>query len=188
MTAPYPHGVSRPAPIARLVTLTVCVLAIGASVAWLYYSMRAVMDVGGTCAEGGPYVIETHCPEGSVLFTTVSVPLWFAGVFIGMFAGATLRAPTPILPAWFLLFGALGWNFLDYAFAGDGPVEAGWLICGIAFELMALPALGIWIMARTARGKITDGPSSGLQWTLFYVAAIAIGLWLGHISYFAWTS
>ena len=39
-----------------------------------------------------------------------------------------------------LLFGSLGWNFLEYAFAEDGIVM-GWLIPGIMFELMALPAL-----------------------------------------------
>lgn len=177
----------RRTPIGRLVILTACILAIGVSVAWLYFSMRAVMDVGGMCAEGGPYVIETHCPKGSALFTTISVPLWFAGVFIGLFAGASMRAPTPILPAWFLLFGLLGWNFLDYAFAVPGGVELSWLVCGIVFELMALPALAIWLWSRFRTGSITDGPSSGLQWTLFYIAALGIGLWLGQFTYNAWT-
>lgn len=176
----------RRVPVGRLVLLAACILAIGVAVAWLYFAMRAVMDVGGMCAEGGPYVIETHCPEGSTLFTTISVPLWFAGVFIGLFAGASIQAPTPILPAWFLLFGALGWNFLDYAFMGDG-IEVSWLVCGIVFELMALPALVIWLIGRFRAGQITDGPSSGLQWTLFYVATLAVGVWLGQLSYTAWT-
>lgn len=172
-------------PVGRLILLTACILTVGLSVEWLYNSMRAVMDVGGMCAEGGPYAIETHCPKGSTLFTTISVPLWFAGVFVGLFAGASMRAPAPILPAWFLLFGLLGWNFLDHAFMGEG-IDVSWLICGIVFELMALPALAIWLIGRFRAGQITDGPSSGLQWTLFYVATLAVGLWLGQLTYNAW--
>jgi len=30
----------------------------------VYLSMRSVMDVGGFCAEGGPFEIETHCSQG----------------------------------------------------------------------------------------------------------------------------
>ena len=43
----------------------------------IFLSMRAVMDIGGFCAEGGPYVIETHCPDG--------VPLLLVGGIFGLF-------------------------------------------------------------------------------------------------------
>ena len=31
---------------------------------WLYLGMRRVMEVGGACADGGPYVSAQPCPEG----------------------------------------------------------------------------------------------------------------------------
>lgn len=186
MTA-HPSEIRQP-PYLRLSVLSLCVLTIGLAVAWLYYPMRAVLDVGGYCAEGGPYVIETHCPAGSTLFLTLGVPLWFAGAFVGLFAAATISAPTPIVPGWGLLFGALGWNFLDYAF-GDpgGHIEASWLICGIMFWAMALPAVVIFVGGRLIGRQITDAPGTGLGWVGAYVGLMAVGWWLGTVLIHAWT-
>ena len=50
----------------------------------VFLAMRAVMDVGGFCAEGGPYVIETHCPEG--------VPLVLIGGIFGLLTSARLSS------------------------------------------------------------------------------------------------
>jgi hypothetical protein len=165
-----------------------CLLLLGISVAWVYYPMRAVMDVGGFCAEGGPYVIETHCPEGVTTFLTLGVPLWFAGAFAGLFVAATLAAPQPIFPGWALLFGALGWNFFDYAFHADpsGAIVGSWLVCGIVFWLMALPALVIFVGGRLIARKISvtshsgvGTPRSGMGWVGVYIALLAVGWWLG---------
>jgi hypothetical protein len=181
--------VKRP-PYVRVAVLSVCVLLIGLSVAWLYFPMRAVLSVGGYCAEGGPYVIETHCPEGSTLFLMLGVPLWFAGVFIGLFIAATLSAPQPIFAGWALLFGALGWNFMDYAFNADpsGGVVASWLVCGIVFWLMALPGLVILVAGRfTAGREMTDASGSGWVWLGLYVALLVVGWWLGTVTINAWS-
>ena len=179
MGSPHPAEVRRP-PYVRLAVLGVCLIVLGLSVAWLYYPMRAVMDVGGYCAEGGPYVIETHCPAGSTLFITLGVPLWFAGAFIGLFAAATLSAPTPIMPGWALLFGALGWNFVDYAVNADpSGIVVSWLVCGIVFWIMALPALAIFVGGRLIRRQVTDSPGSGLGWVGVYLPLMALGWWLG---------
>jgi len=167
-------------PYGRIAVVCLCVLALGLSVAWLYYPMRAVMDVGGYCAEGGPYVIETHCPDGSTLFLTLGVPLWFAGAFVGLLA-ATISAPQPIFPGWALLFGALGWNFLDYAFHADpaGGIVGSWLVCGIVFWLMALPAVAMFVGGRLMPRKITDARGSGWGWVGAYIALLTAGWWLG---------
>lgn len=178
------------APYVRMAVLSVCVLLIGLSVAWLYFPMRAVLDVGGYCAEGGPYVIETHCPEGSTLFLTLGVPLWFAGVFIGLFVAATLSAPQPIFAGWALLFGALGWNFVDYTFNADpsGRIVASWLVCGIVFWVMALPALVILVGGRFVAGReMTDTSGSGWGWVGAYVALLALGWWLGSVTLQTWS-
>ena len=47
----------------------------------LYYCMRAVMEIGGSCASGGPYVVARPCPSGVGWMTPVSI---FAGLaFLG---------------------------------------------------------------------------------------------------------
>jgi hypothetical protein len=170
--------------------LSICLLLVGLAVAWLYFPMRAVMDVGGYCAEGGPYVIETHCPEGSTTFLMLGVPLWFAGAFIGLFIAASLSAPQPIFAGWALLFGALGWNFMDYAFNADpaGGVVTSWLVCGIVFWLMALPALVILLAGRFFAGRtVADGGGSGLAWVGAYLVLMATGWWLGSVTLHAWS-
>lgn len=185
----HPAEVKKP-PYVRMTVLSVCLLLIGLSVAWLYFPMRAVLDVGGYCAEGGPYVIETHCPEGSTLFLMLGVPLWFAGVFTGLFVAATLSAPQPIFAGWALLFGALGWNFMDFAFNADpsGAVVASWLVCGIVFWLMALPAVAILVGGRfVAAREVTDASGSGWGWLGAYVVLLAFGWWLGSVTLQTWS-
>ena len=103
--------------------------------------MRAVMDIGGACADGGPYVPAQPCPDGAT-------PALFLGIF-GVFGFGALGAVygsrvggygwVPLL-GWTALFATLGWNFLDYGLVnppeGQGIVW-GWLIPGILFEVMA---------------------------------------------------
>lgn len=122
----------------------------------VFLGMRALMDVGGFCAEGGPYVIETHCPEG--------VPLLLIGGIFGLFGfggltawkGSVIGEPygALVLLAWPALFLSLGWNFLEYAInppVGEGIVW-GWLIPGVLFMLMGgVPLVGLLPMSHTGR-------------------------------------
>jgi hypothetical protein len=127
-------------------------IAIGSmSITLLFLGMRAVMDVGGACADGGPYVTAQPCPTG--------VPVAMLAAMLGLFAAAGLimwfgsriggMAPAVVALGWPVLFIALGWNFLDYAFhAPDGepgPVW-GWLIPGVLFILIgAAPVVvAVW--------------------------------------------
>lgn len=183
----HPAEVKRP-PVIRVSVVALCLVAMGVGVAWLYWPMRAVLDVGGVCAEGGPYVIETPCPEGSTLFLTLGIPLWMAGVFIGLLA-ATIPAPLPVFPGWALIFGALGWNFLDYGLHADpsGKVVASWIVCAIVFWLMALPAAAIFLGGPFFRRTIADSAGSGFIWVATYVVLLGIGWWLGSVSLHAWS-
>ena len=118
------------------------------SIALLFIEMRAVLDVGGSCADGGPYVSRQPCPQGTWLmflamfggFGWGALAFW-AGQSIGGRYGAV-----PFL-AWPALFCTLGFNFLQYGVAppGGGGVELGFLIPGILFELVGgIPlALGL---------------------------------------------
>ena len=40
-------------------------LVLAITLTWTFFSMRAVMNVGGSCADGGPYVSAQPCPDGS---------------------------------------------------------------------------------------------------------------------------
>jgi hypothetical protein len=142
--------------IADLALYLVGVAGLAACLTLVFLGMRAVMDVGGFCAEGGPYVIETHCPEG--------VPLVMIGGVFGLFGFGGLTAwkgsmigssyGTLVLLAWPALFISLGWNFLEYAIwppGGEGIV-LGWLIPGVIFVLMGgLPLLAFLRIGRPGR-------------------------------------
>ncbi|MEX2548274.1 MAG: SHOCT domain-containing protein [Chloroflexota bacterium] len=134
----------------------------------VFLAMRAVMDVGGFCAEGGPYVIETHCPEG--------VPLVLIGGIFGLFGfgglmawkGSIVGEPygALVLLAWPALFLSLGWNFVEYALnppPGEGIVW-GWLIPGVLFVLMGgVPLIALLPLSNSGRvGDARARLSTGL--------------------------
>ena len=129
-----------PTPYRPLAILLSCVLVLAVALTWAYLAMRAVMDVGGTCAEGGPYEIAQPCPDGAWMIS-VAIPVLIAAAMLGSYVAFRLTAPNLLVPMWTVLFGTLGWNFLEYGFSDDGPVW-GWIVCGAMFELMALPGAG----------------------------------------------
>lgn len=173
--------------MARISGLGVAVVLIGIALAWTYLGMRAVMDIGGACATGGPYVPVQPCPEDATTLLSVGIPLLLLATFAASGIALWIKAPTLLLLMWFLLFGSLGWNFLEYALAED-DVVMGWLIPGIMFELMAFPALLLWFGASWLRAFVTERPvTGGLRWKLVYLALIAVGAWLGMLSFDAWT-
>jgi hypothetical protein len=108
----------------------------------LFLGMRAVMDIGGYCAEGGPFEIRQTCPDG--------VPglflggLWGGIIFCGIYVWQTIKHEVPSFLAlvWPALFLSLGWNFWEYGLNPPAPPgeEAGivwsWIICGVVFFLM----------------------------------------------------
>ena len=127
--------------------LTACITLV-----WL--SMRAVMNVGGACADGGPYVSAQPCPEGVALAMIAGVFGLFGFGALGLWAGAVVGGGWVGLPllAWPGLFLSLGWTFLEFGVAppegfGAGP-EWGWLIPGVLFVLMGGAPLVLGFMAR----------------------------------------
>jgi hypothetical protein len=155
--------VNRRFDLIDLLLYAVGVAGLAMSLTLVFLSMRAVMDVGGFCADGGPFVIETHCPEG--------VPLLITGGILGLFLfgglmawkGSVIGGPYGglVLLAWPVLFLSLGWNFLEYAFNPPGPpgqgIVWGWLIPGVLFMLMGglplLTLLPIGNSGRSARAR-----------------------------------
>ena len=165
-------------PLVRISVLVVSVALVALTITWTYLGMRAVMDIGGACATGGPYVPVQPCPEGASVMLSRRHPGAPAGDLRRHRRRAvTIKAPTLLLPMWVLLFGSLGWNFLEYAFKGDGVV-IGWLVCGIVFELMALPAAALLGRVRRLRRSPASGTTSrrGRWWLAVRRPSVAVGL------------
>jgi hypothetical protein len=166
-------------PRVTLPAIVASVMVLGLTVAWAFLSMRVVMDVGGSCADGGPYVSAQSCPGGAG-FIGIAIPLMLVAAFVGSFAAATQSAPNLLVPMWIVLFLSLGWNFLEYGLRGSGGGSAGWVVCGVVFWLMGLPAL---FFLRSG----SDGQRQDARWWPVYVVAGAIGAVLGVVSFDALT-
>ncbi|MDX6278406.1 MAG: hypothetical protein QOJ72_2534 [Nocardioidaceae bacterium] len=175
-------------PAALLAVLISGVVVLAICLTWTYLSMRAVMDVGGSCADGGPYVSAQPCPAGAG-FVGIAIPLGVVAGLAASVAAVNLAAPSLVLGAWAALFGTLGWNFFDYAFSYPGGTDPGFLVCGIVFWLMALPALLIMLIPRFAKlgAKMGGGEShSTALWWGIYAGLGVIGTALGVWSFYAW--
>lgn len=140
---------------ADLVRYLVAIAALAACLTILWASMRAVMDVGGMCASGGPYVIAHPCPEGVDVLLVGSILGGVAAVggvaWFGARIGPGLAGVAAL--AWPALFLSLGWNFLEYGLAASGW-DWSWLLCGVLFVAMGgLPlVVGIRGMRSGPRG------------------------------------
>jgi hypothetical protein len=111
---------------------------LGSAASWLLFAFcfsllaggaSIVMGLGGFCASGGAYVIQTTCPD----VVTWSAPLSIFGGLIAVGIGVIVAQGfgTPLVSwAWPILFIGLG-----LAFAGAGIVSG---IDGIVFDLLAL--------------------------------------------------
>ena len=175
-----------PVSYRRVAVLYVCVVVMTLCLTWAFLGMRQVMAIGGSCASGGPYVSAQPCPDGAALLS-IAIPLMIAAVFLGSAIAAALSAPTLLLPMWWLLFGSLGWNFLEYGLF-DGSVDPGLVVCGVVFELMALPALLVTVIPSfTKLGTlgVIKAQNPGLWWGI-YAALGSIGMALAAWSFYSW--
>jgi hypothetical protein len=173
----------------------------------LYQSAAVVIGLGGFCASGGPYVIETECPEAVIVFAPI-------GIF-GMFAAAAVALSVArgfgvalVAWAWPILFVGLGIQFILGAVAGVGVISN--IIVGVLFIAMGLAP--VWFLvsskavAPTLVGSVNlagarfayDGRASryfgltptkddevttptGTDWVIslgLWVVSIALGSWL----------
>jgi hypothetical protein len=185
MTTDAPATGQRPRwSLAAPVATVVGVLVLGITITWTFFSMRSVMNVGGSCAEGGPYVSSQSCPDGSFLIA-IAVPVMLLTAIFGSMAAISINAPNLLIPMWAALFGSLGWNFLEYAVKGES-VDAGWLVCGVVFWLMAAPAVLLMLAALKQAVLPSDRPppDTGSRWWVpAYAVLGAIGFLFGAWSY-----
>jgi hypothetical protein len=133
-------------------------LAIGgasASLTVLVVAMRAVLNIGGSCASGGAFQIAHPCP-GHVA-ALMPAAIWGGLIFAGLYVFLVMHysVPSLISLAWPALFLSLGYNFLDYAIHG----QSGLFIVGAVFVLMGGVPL-LWALPHLwrvyARGQQDD--------------------------------
>lgn len=189
--APTP-GRSRLTRKAVLTFVGAAGVAIGLTL--LFYGMRSVLEIGGSCASGNvPFEISRPCPEGVA-------GAMVGGIFGGLFALAVYAfnalGPNLTLLAWPALFLSLGWNFLEYGVnpPGDGGLAFGWLIPGVLFVAMGgVPLVFALSALRSKRATARDAATAGAQpevartsrvnaytagWVL-QVVALTFGVWAG---------
>ena len=129
----------------------------------VFLAMRAVMDIGGACAEGGPYVPAQACPDGATPALMLGIFGGFGFGALGAVYGSRVGGYgwVPLL-GWTGLFATLGWNFLDYGLINPPPWEGGivwgWVIPGILFEIMAW--VPVWFAVVAARAVREGGSRS----------------------------
>lgn len=162
-----------PVPDPRLRDVLLLAVGVGGLVLCItimYLGMRAVMDVGGMCAEGGPYEIRQECPDGAPLALILGSFGLFGFGALALGAGQVVGGWgwTAGL-AWTGLFAVLGWNFLEYGIIDPPAGETiiwGWLIPGIVFELMAFGPVLLGLGAvrsglRAGPGAVARGAAGG---------------------------
>jgi hypothetical protein len=98
----------------------------------LYLGSSVVMGLGGYCATGGPYVIETECPDVVAVTVPLSIFGGMAAVVISGFFARGFGMPL-ISWAWPVLFVGLGAAFL---IASAQPGGITFLIVGVVFVAM----------------------------------------------------
>jgi putative oligomerization/nucleic acid binding protein len=139
-----------PDPSLRSVLLlAVGVAGVALCITIVYLAMRAVMDIGGACADGGPYVSANPCPDGVPLAMILSIfgLFLFGGLGMAGAGGVGGYGWLPIL-AWTGLFASLGWNFLDYGLLNPPEGEGilwGYVIPGVLFQVMAWVPIAILV-------------------------------------------
>jgi hypothetical protein len=159
-----------------LVLYVVGLVILAAATTSVYLAMRDVMEIGGSCASGGPYEIANPCPKGTAGLMVGGIFGWFIGAGMAGVAGSQLPGGygSLALLGWPALFLSLGWNFLDFGFdPADGSGTDGSLVfCGVLFFLMGgVPLLfGLKGLARTlwpaASPSSSTEPSRSGSWRL----------------------
>jgi hypothetical protein len=134
--------------------LLVSLAGVAAALTLLFMGMRAVMAIGGACAEGGPYVIANPCPKGIPLVMIGSI--WGGLILAGIYIWQTTKAKVVSFAGfiWPALFLSLGWNFFEFSVRASREGQGlawGWVVCGVLFALMG--GIPLLIATRTLFGR-----------------------------------
>ena len=139
----------------RRALVLVCLAGLAASITLLFLGMRAVMDVGGVCAEGGPFEIRQQCPEGVTWVILISIWAGLLSAGVCMWQALKHDVSNLVAFAWPALIFSLAWNFFEYGFnpPGDPGVSWMWLLCGVLFVVVGGFPIAIVVPAWRRSGR-----------------------------------
>jgi hypothetical protein len=101
----------------------------------LYQTAAVVIGLGGYCASGGPYVIETECPDAVVVFAPLGVFGMFAAAGVALLLARGFGVSL-VAWAWPILFVGLGSQFIEGAVGGISVISN--LLVGVMFVVMGV--------------------------------------------------
>jgi hypothetical protein len=131
-----------------------------ASLAVIFLSMRAVMDIGGSCGSGSSEL--PSCP-GHVA-GLLPAAIWGGLIFTGLYVWQCAKHHVPSLVSliWPALFISLGYNFFDYGVSG-GAGAGGLLVVGVVFVAMGGVPL-IWALPHLWRVYVRGETDDDKPW------------------------
>ena len=191
MNFPEPHNQRETFTPNNALWTSIGLVATAFGLTLIYFMMRAVMAVGGYCAEGGPYVIATPCPDNIAMLTPISIFTMIVGIFIYM-GNRAKNGPDWTMFWWSALFLSLGWNFVEFSiYPPDGSgIAWGWIICAVLFGLMGFALLlliGSGGLPHPLFGREKEGikaPESGLESRNFllvlHFGSVLVGFFLAQ--------
>jgi len=143
-----------------LLAMALCSAGLAASIALLNLGGRAVMELGGFVATGGPYVIAHPAPDWAGIMPLAVVAMLVFGGWSAYLSHRTGGSSLLGL-AWAGLFISLGCQFGLMALdpPGQESIAWGWMVCAILFVPMGLAGL----LVRPG-GRARSGAVHGLLW------------------------
>jgi len=171
-----PSGVER---VVWLALAAACCAVLTSAITVLYLGGREIMGLGGFVASGGPYEIAHPAPDWVWVIPVACVGGMMAG-WVHALAAWRLNGFHLAFIGWTLLFGSLGVAFLE---AGLDPPGGGtswaWLVTGVVFEAMALPALAIMVARMLPAARDLPDVVRGRTGSALYIAVNVLALVAG---------
>lgn len=139
-----------------------------------------LMALGGTCASGGPYEIQTQCTPFVTIALVAALPLFFLLLFMYSWARPKAWTPMGLWPAGVMMLGVTG-LFLLSAIAAALGNNIGQAVGAALLALMmaAISAGGVWLFTARAR-RSKEGPliqrPGGLAQLLAAIAGVVAGI------------
>lgn len=138
-----------------------------------------LMALGGTCATGGPYEIQTGCTPFVTITLVAALPLFFLLLFLYAWARPPAWTPMGFWPVGILMFGVAGLFLLSAVASALGNNIGQAIGAGLVGLMMAgIGAGGVWLF--TARRRLSsEGPLTrrpgGTPQLLAAVAGVVAG-------------
>ena len=139
----------------------------------------AVINVGGYCAEGGPYVIQQHCPKGSAVILSAGIPLLF---IVGSLYAMAKPASWPSTFGWLWPVLFVGMAVAFFIGAANAPGGIGWAALVTGIVMLVLGVAPIFIFRGRSSDSSTRPAASRLgfpvvsQWVVL-LGGVAFGVW-----------